>query len=65
MKRTMHLLDTRFNALFLTLALSASGAWAQAPANPPTPAATASQPTAEPLAHTFALANGMFLIDHS
>lgn len=62
MKRTMHLLDTRFNALFFALALGVSSALAQAPAMPqPSPGAVP-QATAEPLAHTFTLANGMTLI---
>ena len=62
MKRTMHLLDTRFNALFLILALSASSALAQAPAVPATPTPAAAPAASEAKAHTFALANGMTLI---
>lgn len=62
MKRTMHLLDTRFNALFFALALGASSALAQAPAMPQPSAGAVPQATAEPLAHTFTLANGMTLI---
>ena len=60
MKRTMHLLDKRFNALFFTLALGTGSAQAQTPAvpQPPTPRQTATQAPA----HTFTLANGMTLI---
>lgn len=58
----MHLLDTRFNALFLSLALGACGALAQAPAMPQPAAIAVPQASAEPLAHTFTLANGMTLI---
>lgn len=61
MKRTMHLLDTRFNALFFTLALGTGSAQAQTPAVPQPPATTI-QAATEAKAHTFTLANGMTLI---
>jgi zinc protease len=61
MKRTMHLFDTRFNALFFSLALGTGMVQAQAPAVPPTPATTI-QAAAEAKVHTFTLANGMTLI---
>jgi len=61
MKRTMHLLDTRFNALFFTLAFGIGSAQAQTPAVPQPPATTI-QAATEAKAHTFTLANGMTLI---
>jgi zinc protease len=61
MKRTMHLLDKRFNALFFTLAFGTWSAQAQTPAVPQPPATTI-QAATEAKAHTFTLANGMTLI---
>ncbi|WP_370871043.1 M16 family metallopeptidase [Hydrogenophaga sp.] len=57
----MHLLDTRFNALFFTLAFGIGSAQAQTPAVPQPPATTI-QAATEAKAHTFTLANGMTLI---